>query len=85
MIILFSCFLYLFAKFTSVCNTKYQSSVYDSDMVFLSRWKLMEMAGIGKREGKFQEPREGYSVTSISAWFLPQCMGWVLPASSFYS
>ena len=85
MIMLFSCSLYLFAKFTSVCNTKYRSSVYDSDMVFLSRWKWMEMAGIGEREGKFQEPRKGYSGTSVSTWFLPQCMGWVLPASSFYS
>lgn len=75
MIMLFSCSLYLFAKFASVCNTKYWSSVYDSDMVFLSRWKLMEMAGIGKREGKFQKPGQGYSGTSISAWFLPWRMG----------
>ena len=84
MITLFSCSLYLFAKFTAVCNTKYWSSVCNSDMVFLSRWKLMEMAGIGKREGKFQKPGKGYSGTSISARFLPRCMGWVLSASSFY-
>ena len=85
MILLFSCSLYLFAKFASVCNTKYWSSVYDSDMVFLSRWKLMDMAGIGKREGKFQKPGKGCSGTSISARFLPRCMGRVLSAPSFYS